>query len=78
MPPQRDTWRWFGIVGVALCAAAYVLHGVHFRAYVNDDAYITFRYSLRWAEGHGPYFNAGEHVQGYTKFLLRVLMAGVI
>lgn len=78
MPPQRDIWRWLGVGGVTLCAAAYVWHAAYFRLYVNDDAYITFRYSLRWAEGHGPYFNDGEHVEGYTNFLLMALMAGVI
>lgn len=46
-----------------------VAHALSFWPYVNDDAFIAFRYSLRLAQGHGPYFNAGEHVEGYSSLL---------
>jgi hypothetical protein len=53
---------------VALLAAAtvlvYVAHAAYFRHYVNDDAYITFRYSRFLTLGRGPHFNIGEHVEG--------------
>jgi len=55
----------------------YVAHVWLFRHYTVDDAYITFRYSRSLAEGMGPYFNPGEHVEGYTNFLLMLLLAGV-
>jgi|GEM_PF-1233818 len=45
--------------------------------YTNDDAYITFRYSRNLASGYGPYYNLGEHVEGYTNFLLMLLMSVV-
>ncbi len=57
--------------------ALYVGQCLPFRHYVVDDPYITFRYSLFLAEGHGPYFNPGEHVEGYTNFLLMLLMSAV-
>ncbi len=42
-----------------------------------DDAYISFRYALNWAQGFGPVFNPGERVEGYTNFLwVAVLRAG--
>jgi hypothetical protein len=44
---------------------------------VNDDAFITFRYSRMTALGHGPVFNAGEHVEGYTNPLLMLLLVPV-
>ena len=62
--------------GVVL--AGYLLHVWQYRTQINDDAYITFRYSLFLAAGHGPYYNIGEHVEGYTNFLLMVLLAGII
>ena len=31
-----------------------------------DDPYITFRYAANLAAGHGPVFNIGEHVEGFT------------
>lgn len=46
--------------------------------YINDDAYITFRYSRFLALGRGPYFNIGEHVEGYTNVLLMLLTSGFI
>ncbi len=67
---------------VALLAAAtvlvYVAHAAYFRHYVNDDAYITFRYSRFLTLGRGPYFNVGEHVEGYTNPLFVLLMVPII
>lgn len=65
------------LVGL-LAVSAYLAHALSFAGVVNDDAYITFRYSLNLATGIGPYFNAGEHVEGYTNFLLMLLVAGAI
>ena len=31
-----------------------------------EDAYITFRYAVRFAEGHGLTYNDGERVMGFT------------
>lgn len=53
----------------------YLWHVTRFWHYVNDDAYITFRYSRFLATGRGPYFNPGEHVEGYTNFLWMLLLA---
>ena len=58
--------------------AVYIWQVHYFSHYVNDDAYITFRYSRHLAEGAGPYFNVGEHVEGYTNFSLMVIVAIVI
>src|SRR5437867_8325368 len=40
-----------------------------------DDAFISYRYAVNWAQGHGPVFNPGERVEGYTNFLLVALEA---
>ncbi|MBZ5639798.1 MAG: hypothetical protein LAO51_13715 [Acidobacteriia bacterium] len=61
------------VAGVAL----FVAHAVHFLPYANDDAYITFRYSRFLATGRGPYFNPGEHVEGYSNLLWMLVMAPV-
>jgi len=46
---------------------------------VVDDAYISFRYALNAAQGHGLVFNPGERrVEGYTNFLWTVLMVPVL
>ncbi|HEU0107576.1 MAG TPA: hypothetical protein VFT38_15460 [Vicinamibacteria bacterium] len=65
------------LLGLLLLLATFALHAVRFGHYVNDDAYITFRYSRSLAIGNGPYFNSGEHVEGYTNPLLMLLLAAV-
>ncbi len=62
------------VLVLSLCA----VHSAVYWHQINDDAFITFRYSRFLAMGRGPYFNVGEHVEGYTNFLLMLLMAGVI
>ncbi len=61
------------LLGVALLLAQMG----RFWAYVNDDAYITFRYSQALAMGRGPYFNPGEQVEGYTNASWMLLMAAI-
>ncbi len=57
--------RW-SLIAAAL-AAGY--QKVFARASLFDDAFIAFRYSRNFAEGHGLVFNLGERVEGYTNFL---------
>ena len=71
--PRSSVTPWW--IGVPLLL--YLAHVWLYLRYVNDDAYITFRYSRFLASGLGPYFNVGEHVEGYTNFLQMVLMAAV-
>ena len=37
--------------------------------FLTDDAFISFRYARNLLEGHGPVFNPGERVEGYSNFL---------
>ena len=57
--------------------AACVILILHAARFFNlaDDAYISFRYAENLAAGHGPVFNLGERVEGYTDFLWVVLLA---
>jgi arabinofuranosyltransferase len=41
-----------------------------------DDAYISFRYAVNLAQGHGLVYNPGERIEGYTNFLWTVLLGG--
>jgi hypothetical protein len=45
------------------------------RAWVCDDAFISFRYAQNLAEGHGLVFNQGERVEGYSNFAWTLLCA---
>ncbi|MFM8302859.1 MAG: hypothetical protein ACKOA9_00955 [Actinomycetota bacterium] len=71
MSADRAPRRWLEIGGIALVT---VLNGLLYRTDA-EDAYITYRYSLNLAEGHGPVFNAGERVEGYSNFLWMSVLA---
>jgi arabinofuranosyltransferase len=43
--------------------------------FIQDDAFISFRYARNLAKGLGLVWNPGERVEGYTNFLWTVLMA---
>ena len=60
------------LVGGLAVLAAIVAWGFRF---VQDDAFITFRYSRNFANGKGLVLNHGEKVEGYTNFLWTWLMA---
>lgn len=57
------------------CALLYCWHTIQYD-YLSDDTYITLRYAKNMAEGHGPVFNLGDPVEGYTSTLWTVLLAG--
>jgi tetratricopeptide (TPR) repeat protein len=52
----------------------FYFHCTHF-TFVQDDAFITFRYVQNLLNGNGLVFNIGEHVEGYTNFLWTLLLA---
>ena len=55
-------------------AAAAVTVLVFLRAWISEDAFITFRYVANVLAGYGPVFNRGEYVQGYTHPLWFLLL----
>ncbi len=44
--------------------------------FMQDDAFISFRYARHLVEGHGLVWNIGERIEGYTNFLWVLLSAG--
>ncbi len=59
---------------VVLGAVVLVPHAAYFD-FVNDDAYISFRYARNLALHGELTFNLGERVEGFTNFLWTVLLA---
>lgn len=71
---SRPILSWVVCIGLLAVVGAFLAHAISFWGYTVDDAFITFRYSRMTALGNGPYFNVGEHVEGYTNFLLMLLL----
>ncbi len=67
--------RWIAIALLLAAGALYVAHALSFGDCLQDDAYISLRFSQHLAEGHGLVYNVGEKVEGYTNFLWTVLGA---
>ena len=45
--------------------------------FLNDDAFISFRYVRNLLNGHGLVFNVGERIEGYSNFLWIMELAAV-
>ncbi|MBA4313223.1 MAG: hypothetical protein C0417_11400 [Chlorobiaceae bacterium] len=69
---NNRTWI-FLISGLIL--AIGLIHAYNY-AFVNDDAFISFRYAENFVAGNGLVYNTGERVEGYTNFLWTLLIAG--
>ena len=64
---SRAATRTFWCAGAA--ALVYALWAATRRAWVSDDAFISFRYAENLVRGIGLVFNPGERVEGYSNFL---------
>lgn len=62
---------------VLLATAVLLPHALVFD-FINDDAYISFRYARNLAEHGELVFNLGERVEGFTNFLWTVILAAGI
>lgn len=65
---RRSMAIWVAVAGLAL-----LVHGLLI-SFLNDDAFISFRYARNFANGQGLVFNPGDRVEGYTNFLWTVLL----
>lgn len=78
--PARASGAWYArpnllltlVLGLCLASRMYFIFRL---PYCAEDAYITFRYALHWADGLGPSYNAGERVWGFTSPLWTTLLA---
>ncbi|MBN1641997.1 MAG: hypothetical protein JXA09_12250 [Anaerolineae bacterium] len=69
-------------VYLVLAALLLLAHALLYASWMDfdavDDAYISFRYALNAARGHGLTFNVGERrVEGYTNFLWTAMLIPV-
>ena len=60
----------FAVPYLALFVGAYSVFCV-----TTDDPFITYRYAANLLAGHGPVFNVGERVEGFSSPLHLLLMA---
>lgn len=66
------------LVAECVCAAVVVASRVPVlrgELWVQDDAYVSFRYARNLVQGHGLVYNVGAYVEGYTNFLWTLLSA---
>ena len=74
---QGSASGWVVTLGAVVVVAGLV--GVAWAArFLDDDAFISFRYAGNLVEGHGLVYSLGERVEGYTNFLWVMLLAGAM
>jgi len=76
------TTRWVllgTLVAVQLIVVTRLIHqtapGLWESRWIQDDAYISFRYARNLVDGSGLVFNPGDRVEGYTNYLWTMLSA---
>jgi arabinofuranosyltransferase len=77
--------RTFVIVGIGACFIAWASLFIYHSSIVGidgwryfclfDDAMISMRYAWNFSHGLGLVWNQGEYVEGYTNFLMTLLMS---
>jgi len=72
----RRPGRWVPWIVLGAAVTWLLVREWHYAGWMDDDAFISFRYARNLARGLGLVFNPGERVEGYTNFLWTVLMAG--
>ena len=70
MPKAALRWAAFAVPYLVLLAGAYSVFCV-----TTDDPFITYRYAANLLAGHGPVFNTGKRVEGFSSPLHLLLMA---
>ena len=74
MPPRRTLLNIAAWMLAAAGIAWLLFRMAYFAGWMDDDAFISFRYARHAAEGHGLVYNTGERVEGYTNFLWTLLL----
>lgn len=72
--PWQRALPWAGLL---LAGVVLVAHATHFD-FINDDAFISFRYADNLVRHGELTFNVGERVEGYTNFLWTMIIAAVL
>lgn len=68
----RDAVKTYGPLAPALVAYGWLAWSLRF---IQDDAYISYRYVANFLNGHGLVYNIGERVEGFTNFGWVIWMA---
>ena len=62
---------------ILLASIAVLVVLAWWNRFIQDDAFISFRYADNLSRGFGLVWNPGEWVEGYTNFLWTILMGAV-
>lgn len=74
-PPARGLQKVLPYLSVATLVLVFLVLAASSTPFLQDDAYISFRYVKNFLSGEGLVFNHGERVEGYTNFLWVILLS---
>ncbi len=64
------------IAAVLFALVSFIVRAHYYAPWMDDDAFISYRYARNLARGFGLVYNVGERVEGYSNFLWTILLAG--
>ena len=77
-PPVPDD-EWSEKRGPLILLVAFLVAVAWLNRFIQDDAFISFRYASNLVSGHGLTWNPGEPpVAGYSTFLWTVLVSSLL
>jgi hypothetical protein len=68
--------RVAALAAVLLAFAYFIIRARYYASWMDDDAFISYRYARNLVRGAGLVYNVGERVEGYSNFLWTLLLAG--
>src|SRR5437867_3988405 len=68
--------RAVAVAAVLFAFAYFIVRAHYYSSWMDDDAFISYRYARNLARGAGLVYNVGERVEGYSNFLWTLLLAG--
>ncbi len=77
-PPARRSPGHAGLALLGLASAIFLLIAWLYRNFTLDDPFITFRYAKHLLHGHGPVYNPGERVEGFSNPLWVLVSAALM
>jgi hypothetical protein len=75
LAPAHPVARIVAGAAIGIALAVLLARTAYYSRWMDDDAFISYRYARNLVHGTGLVYNVGERVEGYSNFLWTILLA---